>query len=90
MTLADDAEWMERVRALADERDALILAHNYQSADIQDVAHHVGDSLALSRIAAKADESTIKWPTGFLSLDDMLLLFFGVYSFKMYNSLYEF
>ncbi|MCL2455492.1 MAG: quinolinate synthase NadA [Micrococcales bacterium] len=45
-------DWAEQVRALAAERDAVILAHNYQLPAIQDVAHHVGDSLALSRIAA--------------------------------------
>ena len=55
----DLAAWAEDVRALAAEKDAVILAHNYQVAAIQDVAHHVGDSLALSRIAAKADASTI-------------------------------
>ena len=55
----DRAAWAEEVRALAAENDAVILAHNYQVAEIQDVAHHVGDSLALSRIAAKADASTI-------------------------------
>ena len=37
----------------------MILAHNYQSPQIQDVADHVGDSLALSRIAAEATASTI-------------------------------
>jgi quinolinate synthase len=55
----DLAAWAEEVRALAAEKDAVILAHNYQVAEIQDVAHHVGDSLALSRIAAKVDASTI-------------------------------
>ena len=59
MSLTTQTGWIERIHALAAEKDALILAHNYQTADIQDVAHHVGDSLALSRIAAKADESTI-------------------------------
>jgi len=51
--------WQEDVRRLARERDAVVLAHNYVHPDIQDVAHHVGDSLALSRIAAKTDASTI-------------------------------
>ncbi len=51
--------WAEEVGALAAERDAIILAHNYQVPDIQDVAHEVGDSLYLSRIAARAQESTI-------------------------------
>ncbi len=52
-------EWSEEVRALARQRDAIILAHNYQIPAIQDVADHVGDSLALSRIAAASDSSTI-------------------------------
>jgi quinolinate synthase len=51
--------WAAEVRALAADRDALILAHNYQLPAVQDVAHHVGDSLALSRIAAEASQSTI-------------------------------
>lgn len=49
----------EEVRRLAAEQDAVILAHNYQSPAIQDVADHVGDSLALSRIAAECTASTI-------------------------------
>src|SRR5688572_8095539 len=54
-----DAAWAEEVRRLAEERDAVLLAHNYQLPEIQDVAHHTGDSLALSRIAAASDASTI-------------------------------
>src|ERR1700728_4235090 len=52
-------DWSREVRRLARERDAVILAHNYQLPEIQDVADHVGDSLALSRIAAASDASTI-------------------------------
>ncbi|WP_017570117.1 quinolinate synthase NadA [Nocardiopsis halotolerans] len=52
-------EWADEVHRLAKERDAVILAHNYQRPEIQDVAHHTGDSLALSRLAANVDASTI-------------------------------
>ena len=54
-----DARWAAEVRRLARQRNATILAHNYQIPAIQDVADHVGDSLALSRIAAEAPEGTI-------------------------------
>jgi quinolinate synthase len=54
-----DEEWAAEVRRLADQRGATLLAHNYQLPAIQDVADHVGDSLALSRIAAEAPEDTI-------------------------------
>lgn len=49
----------DEVRALAKERDAVILAHNYQVPEVQDVADYVGDSLGLSQQAAKATASTI-------------------------------
>jgi quinolinate synthase len=54
-----DAAWAAEVRRLAEQRNATILAHNYQVPAIQDIADHVGDSLALSRIAAGAPEQTI-------------------------------
>ena len=54
-----DADWFAEVRALARARDAVVLAHNYQLPEIQDVADHTGDSLALSRIAADSPASTI-------------------------------
>ena len=49
----------DEVRALAEERNAVILAHNYQVPEVQDVAHFVGDSLGLSRRAADTDADTI-------------------------------
>ena len=47
------------VRALAGERGAVILAHNYQVPEVQEVADYVGDSLGLSRKAAAAEGETI-------------------------------
>ena len=47
------------MRALAEQRDAVILAHNYQLPEIQDVADYVGDSLGLSRRAAASDAAVI-------------------------------
>ena len=52
-------EWAAEVRRLADERGAVVLAHNYQVPEIQDVAHHTGDSLYLSRVAAETDAREI-------------------------------
>lgn len=52
-------EWAAEIERLAAMRNATILAHNYQLPEIQDVADHVGDSLALSRIAAEVPEDTI-------------------------------
>ena len=49
----------DEVRALARERGAVILAHNYQVPEVQDVADFVGDSLGLSREAAAADAESI-------------------------------
>jgi len=49
----------DEVRALARERDAVILAHNYQLPEVQDVADMVGDSLELAREAAVSEASVI-------------------------------
>jgi quinolinate synthase len=47
------------IRDLARTRNAVILAHNYERPEVQDVAHYVGDSLGLSREAAKTDAEVI-------------------------------
>jgi quinolinate synthase len=49
----------EEVRGLARERSAVILAHNYQLPEIQEIADYVGDSLGLSQQAAEAKAGTI-------------------------------
>jgi quinolinate synthase len=49
----------EEARALAAKRGAVILAHNYQLPEVQDVADYVGDSLGLSQRAAGTDTGTI-------------------------------
>jgi quinolinate synthase len=56
---AEISEMQAEVRALAARRNAVILAHNYQVPEVQDVADYVGDSLGLSRQAAAAGGETI-------------------------------
>jgi quinolinate synthase len=57
--VTDIATLSAEIRELAEKRDAVILAHNYQRAEVQDVADFVGDSLGLSRTAAATSASTI-------------------------------
>jgi quinolinate synthase len=59
MTTAELATLHEEVRELARERNAVVLAHNYQVPEVQDVADYVGDSLGLSRQAAATDADAI-------------------------------
>lgn len=57
---AAEVEALEaEIRALAKEKDAVLLAHNYQLPEIQRIADHVGDSLQLAILAQKAPQSTI-------------------------------
>jgi quinolinate synthase len=53
------AELHEEIRRAARERNAVILAHNYERPEVQDVADFVGDSLGLSREAARTSAETI-------------------------------
>jgi quinolinate synthase len=53
------AELQREIRRLAQARDAVIIAHNYQRPEVQDVADFVGDSLGLSRQAAKIEQEVI-------------------------------
>jgi quinolinate synthase len=59
LQLEDVRLLQEEVEALKAQRDAVVLAHNYQVPEVQDVADYVGDSLGLSRQAAAAEQSTI-------------------------------
>src|ERR687894_1050527 len=59
LALEDIPALQREVRALAEERNAVILAHNYQLPEVQDVADFVGDSLGLSRKAAAAGAEVI-------------------------------
>jgi quinolinate synthase len=59
VSVTDVTTLQEEIRALARERDAVIIAHNYQRPEVQDVADYVGDSLGLSRQAAATGASVI-------------------------------
>jgi quinolinate synthase len=59
LAIEDVPATQREVRALAEERRAVILAHNYQRPEVQDVADFVGDSLGLSRQAAATGEDVI-------------------------------
>lgn len=50
---------MDEIRRLKAERNACILAHYYTFGEIQDLADHVGDSLALARLATKVEEPVV-------------------------------
>jgi quinolinate synthase len=53
------AELQQEIKHLARERNAVIIAHNYERPEVQDVADFVGDSLGLSREAAKTKAEVI-------------------------------
>jgi quinolinate synthase len=54
-----EQETSEKIRQLKKERNAVILAHNYQIPAVQDIADYTGDSLELARIASKTDNDVI-------------------------------
>lgn len=59
MALDTETELIQKINQLRSKRNAVILAHNYQLGEVQDIADISGDSLELSRRAAAADADVI-------------------------------
>ncbi len=55
----DENNFVEEINKMREEKNAVILAHNYQIGEIQDIADHVGDSLGLSQIAGRTGADLI-------------------------------
>lgn len=54
-----DIEYVEEIKRLKREKNAIIVAHNYQNDEVQDIADKVGDSFFLSRVCAESDAEVI-------------------------------
>lgn len=59
MSLKTETSLEEKIKELKKIRDAVIVAHNYQLGEIQDIADFVGDSLAMAKFGAQTKASTI-------------------------------
>ncbi len=59
MLVQQASKLKDEILRLKKEKDVIILAHNYQIPDVQDVSDFTGDSLGLSRQAAKVKQKTI-------------------------------
>jgi quinolinate synthase len=57
--MVSQLELIDKLQLLRKEKNTIILAHNYQIAEVQDIADYVGDSFELSRIAARTDVDII-------------------------------
>ena len=67
MNVANNIDFKSEIKKIAKEKNAVILAHYYQNDDIQDIADHIGDSLALAQWA-KNTTADIIWYDSWLNL----------------------